>query len=79
MSAHKEETMQITEGARPSGLTPSEELVHLKAVVRSLMNQAESILSEIELLTQERGVEEKILMLDHCIDFTRRLCGTNEQ
>ena len=55
-------------------LTPSEELRHFKALVRSLMDQAGSILADIELAARGKGVEEKIAMLDHCIDYTRRLC-----
>ena len=60
------------------GLTPDEELTHLKAVVSSLMVQAESILAELELVAEGKSVEEKISMLDHCLDFTRRLCGEQQ-
>jgi len=41
--------------------------------VRSLMNQAESILAEIELTAHGKAMEDKIAMLDHCLDYTRRL------
>ncbi|HUW29993.1 MAG TPA: hypothetical protein VM223_00115 [Planctomycetota bacterium] len=56
------------------GLAPADELSHFKAVVRSLMNQAESILAEIELSAHGKAIEDKIAMLDHCLDYTRRLC-----
>jgi len=52
----------------------TEQLRHFKAVVKSLMDQAESIIADMELSAQGSGMEEKIAMLDHCIDYTRRLC-----
>jgi len=56
------------------GLAPADELRHFKAVVRSLMNQAESILAEIELAAHGKALEDKIAVLDHCLDYTRRMC-----
>jgi len=52
----------------------TEQLRHFKALVKSLMGQAESIIADMELSAQGSGMEEKIAMLDHCIDYTRRLC-----
>ncbi len=60
--------------AAPQSVANAEELKHFKAVVKSLIGQAESILAEIELSAGGNGVEEKIAMLDHCLDYTRRLC-----
>ena len=55
----------------------AEELRHFKAVIRSLMVQAESILADIELSARDKGLEENIAALDHCLDYTRRLCECN--
>ena len=55
----------------------AEEMRHFKAVIRSLMGQAESILADIELSARGKGLEDKIAALDHCIDYTRRLCECN--
>ena len=52
----------------------TEQLKHFKAVVKSLMGQAESIIADMELSARGSGIEDKIAMLDHCIDYTRRLC-----
>ena len=55
-------------------LSPAEQLTHFKAVVKSLMDQAGTILAEIDLHAAGKGIEERISMLDHCLDYTRRLC-----
>ena len=55
-------------------VSESEELRHFKAVVKSLMNQAQSLLGDLELSAHGENIEEKIAALDHCVDFTRRLC-----
>ena len=52
----------------------AEQMKHFKNVVRSLMEQAEGILGELQMTAEGKGVEEKIAMLDHCLDYTRRLC-----
>jgi hypothetical protein len=58
----------------PRKLSPEEELKHFKAVVRSLMMDASKVLGYIELEVHGAEVEEQISLLDHYLDYTRRLC-----
>ena len=55
-------------------LSPEKELMHFKAVVRSVMLDASKVLANIELLVHGAEVEEQMSLLDHCLDYTRRLC-----
>ena len=55
-------------------LPPEKELMHFKAVVRSVMIDASKVLANIELLSHGAELEEKIALLDHYLDYTRRLC-----
>ena len=55
-------------------LSPEEELKHFKAVVRSVMLDASKVLAHIELLVHGAEVEEQMSLLDHYLDYTRRLC-----
>ncbi len=55
-------------------LPPEEELKHLKAVVRSVMMDASKVLGHIELLVHGAEIEEQMSLLDHYLDYTRRLC-----
>lgn len=70
-----------SEDSLPMGkkLPPEEELKHFKNVVKSLMNDASKPLAEIELLSQEPEIEEKISLLDHYLDYTRRLCESDKE
>jgi len=55
-------------------LPPEKELMHFKAVVRSVMLDASKVLANIELLVHGAEVEEQMSLLDHYLDYTRRLC-----
>jgi len=55
-------------------LTPKEELIHFKAVVRSVVIDASEVLANIELLSHAAELEAQIVVLDHCLDYIRRLC-----
>jgi hypothetical protein len=55
-------------------LPPEKELMHFKAVVRSVMIDASKVLANIELLSHGAEPEEQIALLDHYLDYTRRLC-----
>lgn len=64
---------------RPLGnkeLESDEYLVHFKAVVKSITNDASKVLGEIELACQGGEIEEKISLLDHYLDYVGRLCET---
>jgi len=54
--------------------SPEKELMHFRAVVRSVMLDASKVLANIELLVHGAEVEEKMSLLDHYLDYTRRLC-----
>lgn len=64
--------------SRGKKLPPEEELRHFKNVVKSLMNDASKVLAEIELLSHGAEIEEQIHLLDHYLDYTRRLCESNK-
>ena len=51
--------------------------MHFKAVVRSVMLDASKVLANIELLVHGTEVEEQMSLLDHYLDYTRRLCERN--
>jgi len=70
------QTMIMENLERPldNRLPPEKELVHFKAVVRSVMIDASKILANIELLSHGAELEEQIALLDHYLDYTRRLC-----
>jgi len=55
-------------------LPPEEELKHFKNVVRSAMDDASKALGFIELYADGAEIEEQIRLLDHYIDYTKRLC-----
>jgi hypothetical protein len=55
-------------------LSPEKELMHFKAVVRSVMLDASKVLANIELIVHGAEVEEQMSLLDHYLDYTRRLC-----
>ena len=55
-------------------LPPEKELMHFKGVVRSVMIDASKVLANIELLSHGAELEEQIALLDHYLDYTRRLC-----
>ncbi len=65
--------------SRGKKLPPEEELRHFKNVVKSLMNDASKVLAEIELLSHGAEIEEQIHLLDHYLDYTRRLCESNKE
>ena len=54
-------------------LPPEKELMHFKAVVRSIMMDASKVLGYIELEAHGAEIEEQISLLDHYLDYTRRL------
>ncbi len=54
-------------------LSPEQELKHFKAVVRSIMMDASKVLGYIELEAHGAEMEEQISLLDHYLDYTRRL------
>jgi len=66
--------MENLERPLDNRLPPEKELVHFKAVVRSVMIDASKILANIELLSHGAELEEQIALLDHYLDYTRRLC-----
>jgi len=55
-------------------LPPEKELMHFKTIVRSMMLDASNVLANIELLVHGAEVEEQMSLLDHYLDYTRRLC-----
>ena len=55
-------------------LSPEKDLMHFKAVVRSVMIDASKVLANIELLSHGVELEEQMALLDHYLDYTRRLC-----
>ena len=60
-------------------LSPEKQLMHFKAVVRSVMIDASKVLANIELLSHGAELEEQIDLLDHYLDYTRRLCERDIQ
>ena len=58
-------------------LPPEKELMHFKGVVRSVMIDASKVLANIELLSNGAELEEQIELLDHYLDYTRRLCESD--
>ena len=60
-------------------LTPEEELKHFKNVVKSLMEESSKALVNIELFSQGVEIKEEISLLNHCLDFTIRLCKGDEE
>ena len=58
-------------------LPPEKELMHFKAVVRSIMMDASKVLGYIELEAHGAEIEEQISLLDHYLDYTRRLCESD--
>ena len=69
--------MEKLDGSSPSKLPPEEELKHFKAVVRSVMMDASKVLGHIELLVHGAEIEEQMSLLDHYLDYTRRLCESD--
>jgi uncharacterized small protein (DUF1192 family) len=69
------QTMIMENPERPldKRLPPEKELMHFKAVVRTVMIDASKVLAYIELLSHGE-LEEQIALLDHYLDYTRRLC-----
>lgn len=59
-------------------LTSEEELMHFKVVVKGLMNDASKVLAEIELISKGDEMEEKISLLEHYLDYTKRLCESDK-
>jgi len=64
--------------SRGKKLPPEEELRHFKNVVKSLTNDVSKVITEIELLSHGADIEEQIHLLDHYLDYTRRLCESNK-
>ncbi len=64
-------------------LAPEEEFRHFKNVVKSLMKDASKVLAEMESLLDGAEIEEKssllehISLLDHYLDYTRRLAESD--
>ena len=59
-------------------ISPEEKLKHFKNVVKSVMYDALKALALIELLAHDTEMEEQISLLDHYLDYTRRLCESGE-
>lgn len=57
----------------------NDELKQFKVVVKSLIGQAEMILGELRTVADGIEVEQKVVMLGHCLDYTRRLCETHDR
>ncbi len=53
------------------------ELTNFKAVVRIVMLDASKVLANIELLSNDPELEEQIGLLDHYLDYTKRLCESD--
>ena len=66
--------MEKLDGSSPRKSPREEELKHFKAVVRSVMMDASKVLGYIELEVHGAEIEEQISLLDHYLDYTRRLC-----
>lgn len=66
--------MEQSGGHLPKKLSPEQELKHFKAIVRSVMLDASKVLGYIELEAHGAEMEEQISLLDHYLDYTRRLC-----
>ena len=71
--------MEKLDGSSPRKLPPEEELKHFKAVVRSVMMDASKVLGHIELLVHGAEIEEQMSLLDHYLDYTRRLCESHNE
>ena len=66
--------MEKPDSPSPRKLSPEEELKHFKAIVRSVMMDASKVLGYLELEVHGAEIEEQISLLDHYLDYTRRLC-----
>jgi len=71
--------MEKQDGSSPRKLPPEEELKHLKAVERSVMVDASKVLGHIELFVHGAEIEEQMSLLDHYLDYTRRLCESHNE
>lgn len=49
-------------------LPPEQELMHFKAIVRSVMIDASKVLANIELMSHGDELEDQISLLDHYLD-----------
>jgi len=67
------------DGSSPRELPTEETLKNFKAVVRSVMIDASKVLGHIELLVHGEEIEEQMSLLDHYLDYTRRLCESDVQ
>ena len=65
--------------AKNGELPAEKELAYFKGIVRSLMNDASEVLAYIELLSHGAEIEEEIHLLDHYLDYTRRLCESHRE
>ncbi|MFC1901475.1 hypothetical protein ACFLX3_00900 [Chloroflexota bacterium] len=79
MKDEGEQTLIMENPERPldKQLPPEKELMHFKAVVRSIMIDASKVLGYIELEAHGAEIEEQISLLDHYLDYTRRLCESD--
>jgi hypothetical protein len=57
----------------------NESLTYFKSVIKNLMKNASKVLGEIELGCSAPEIKEKISLLDHYIDYARRLCETKDK
>lgn len=57
----------------------NESLIHFKSVIENLMKNASKALGEIELSCSAPEVKEKISLLDHYLDYARRLCESKDR
>ena len=55
-------------------LVPEVEFKNFRKVVKSLMKDASKVLVDIELPLHGAEIEEKLSILGHYLDYTRRLC-----
>jgi hypothetical protein len=62
--------MENPENPLDKRLPPEKELMHFKAVVRSVMIDASKALAHIELLSHGAELEEQIAPVDHYLDYT---------
>ena len=66
--------MEKQNGSSPRKLAIEKELKYFKAVLRSVIMGASKVLGHIELLVHGAEIEEQMSLLDHYLDYTRRLC-----
>lgn len=57
----------------------NEALTHFKSVIKNLMKNASRVLGKIELGCSIPEIKEKISLLDHYLECTRRLCDTKDK